>query len=488
MVIPEEVKNTLKKLEKSGFVAYIVGGCVRDLLLNKTPKDWDITTSAKPEEIIKVFPDSFYENQFGTVGVKTDSQEKSLTVIEITTFRTEEKYTDKRHPDKVKFAKTIEEDLRRRDFTINALAISLKDNSYEITDLFNGQEDLKSGLIRAVGDPDKRFNEDALRLMRAIRLSSELNFRIEELTYQAIKKNIDLIRFVAKERIRDEFIKIINSLEPMLGLEMMREVGLLQLVIPELADGYGVTQNKHHIYTVWEHNLRALNYAAKNNYPLLVKLAALFHDVAKPHTKQGEGPNSTFYGHDVVGAKMATKIMERLKFSREEIEKVSKLVRWHLFNYDPEKGITDSAVRRLIMNVGAENIEDLVKVRICDRIGSGVPKAIPYRLRHFQFRVEKILREGEAISVKMLKINGNEIMTLLNILPTPRIGHFLNILLEEVIDDSAKNNKEYLLKRVGELNNLTDEELKELREKSKTKIEFLENERETKIKGKYWVK
>lgn len=483
--IPSEVKLILEKLEKAGFEGYVVGGCVRDLLLEKKPKDWDITTSAKPEEILKIFPDSFYENKFGTVGVKTDSSEDSLKVVEITVFRTEAKYTDKRHPDKVKFAESLEEDLKRRDFTVNAMAL---DKNEKIIDLFNGQTDLKSKLINAVGDPNTRFSEDALRLMRAVRLATELGFNIEEKTYNAIKKNVGLLKFISKERIKDEFIKIIKTEKPSAGLEILRETALLQYIIPELAEGYEVSQNKHHVFTVWEHNLKSLDYGAKKNFPAIIRISALLHDVAKPHTKEGEGPDSTFYSHDVVGAKMAVRILERLKFSHTDIEKVYKLIRWHLFNYDPEKGITDSAIRRLIKNVGPENIEDLVKVRICDRIGSGVPKAVPYRLRHFEFRVEKILREQEAVSVKMIKINGDDVMKTLNIAAGPRVGQILNALLEEVIDEIEKNNREYLKSRIKELNKFSDKELEELREKAESKTQLLEDQREAKIKEKYYVK
>lgn len=503
MKIPDEVKLILKKLEKAEFEAYIVGGCVRDLLLEIAPKDWDITTSAKPEEILKIFPDSFYENKFSTVGVKTDSDKDYLKIVEITTFRTEAKYTDKRHPDEVKFAKTLEEDLKRRDFTVNAMAVQLtndqrlttNDNSRrssvvscKLIDPFNGQSDLKNKLIRAVSDSGVRFSEDALRLMRGVRLATSLGFNIEEKTYEAIKNNAGLLKFVSKERVRDEFIKIIETEKPSIGLEILRETGLLEYVIPELGEGYGVGQNKHHVFTIWEHNLKSLDYGAKKNFPTIIRISALLHDVAKPHTKEGDGADSTFYSHDVVGAKMAARIMERLKFSHADIEKVYKLVRWHLFNYDPEKGITDSAIRRLVKNVGPENIEDLIKVRICDRIGSGVPKAVPYRLRHFEFRVEKILREQEAVSVKMLKANGDDVMKILNIAPGPRIGQILNALLEEVIDETEKNNREYLISRIKELNKLSDKELEELREKAESKTQLLEDQREAEIKEKFYVK
>ena len=500
MTLPKEIQETLNKLEASGFEAFVVGGCVRDLLFKKKPKDWDITTNAKPEEIQKIFPDSFYENKFGTVGVKTDSEDESLKVIEITTYRIESKYSDKRHPDKVEFTKDINEDLKRRDFTVNALAM---DKDGEITDLFGGQEDLKNKLIRAVGNPEERFDEDALRLLRAIRFAIQLGFEIEEKTFQAIREKSGLIQMIAKERIRDEFLKIIQHTPwlahkdhsnevteeelmrgPARAFELMREAGLLKYILPEFEDGHGVGQNKHHVFTVWEHNLRAFTYAVKENFNLPVRLGALFHDIAKPHTKKGDGLDSTFYGHDVVGGKMTAKIMSRLKFPKKDTEKVVLLVRYHLFQSDPEK-ITDSAVRRVLRNVGQENIWDLIDVRLCDRIGSGVPKAEPYRLRKFLVMLEKAMREP--VSLKELKINGSEIMELLNIQPGPRIGYILNALMNEILEEPEKNEKDHLENRAKELNGLSDDELKKFSEEAKKKMENIEYEKEEETKKKYWV-
>ncbi len=481
--LPKEISSVLETLQKGGFEAFAVGGGVRDMLRGEKPKDWDVATNAKPEEIRGLFPKTFYENKFFTVTVQTDSPDETLKEIEVTTYRSEGRYDDRRHPSEVVPAKTIEEDLSRRDFTVNALA--LRDG--EILDPFGGQDDLKKKIIRAVGDANERFSEDALRMIRAVRFASALGFEIEAQTKEAILAHAASMKMISKERIRDEFMKIISSKNAMTGMEMLRELKLLPYVIPELEKGYGVGQNKHHVYTVWEHNLRALDYAAKHDYHPMVRLAALLHDVAKPHTKRGEGPNSTFYGHDVVGAKVTIEEMERLKFSREEIEKVSKLVRWHLFNYDLEAGTTDAAVRRLIKNVGEDNIEDLVRVRICDRIGSGVPKAVPYRLRHFQFRVEKILREGEAVKVTMLKIDGKDIMNILGIPPGPKVGHILNALLEEVLDDPKKNEREYLEKQAKELSKLSEKELVELRKKAEEKVELVEGAREDELKKKYYV-
>jgi len=490
MEIPKEVLEVVEKLKENGFEAYIVGGCVRDFLRGVEPEDWDVTTNAKPEEIMKIFPKSFYENRFLTVTVLTGSQNPKLKEIEITTFRKEAKYTDKRHPDFVGFAKTLEEDLARRDFTINAMAIDVgrrkEEEGIRIIDLFGGQEDLKNKIIRAVGDPRERFSEDALRMMRAVRFSVTLGegWKIEEKTEEAIKENAFWISAISKERIRDEFLKIIMSERAAEGIERMRQLGLLKYIIPELEEGYKVTQNKHHIYDCYEHYLRSLDYAAKKGFNMYVRLAALFHDIGKPRTKKGEGPDATFYGHEIVGAKMTAQILNRLRFPKKDIEKIVKLVRYHLFYYNPGE-VGESSVRRLLRKVGKENIEELLQVRMADRIGSGVPKAEPYKLRHLRYMIEKVSRDP--ISVKMLKVNGNDVMEILKIKPGPKVGQILHILLEEVIEDPKKNEKEFLKKEIERLGKLEDKELAELAKKAKEKIEKIEQKRDEMTKRKYWV-
>ena len=477
MELPKEVKEIIKKLHDANFEGYAVGGCVRDLLLGKEPKDWDVTTNAKPEEIQNIFPENVYENTFGTVAVKTGSEDPALSLVEITPYRIEGKYTDKRHPDEVRFADKIEDDLSRRDFTINAMAMDLNG---EIVDLFGGQKDLRSKTIKTVGEPTERFNEDALRLLRSVRFATVLDFKIEKNTLEAVIKNTDWLTAISKERIRDEFIKIINSDNAYSGITILYETGLLKHIVPELLEGVGVSQNLHHIYTVWEHNTLALKYAAEKNYSLEVRLGSLFHDIGKPRTKRGDGKYSTFYGHDVVGSKMTTEIMKRLKFSKETSEKVIKLVRYHLFYYNVGE-VTESSVRRLLVNVGLENINDLIKVREADRIGSGTPKAIPYKLRHLQYIIDKV--SHDPISVKMLKVNGEDVMKKLETKPGPKIGLILNCLLAEVIDDPDKNNREYLEKRINELDKKSPEELKKSLEKIEKAIEQEENKR----RKKYYV-
>lgn len=515
IALPQEVATAVGTLHTAGFEAYAVGGCVRDLLIGRTPDDWDVTTNATPAQIKKVFPKSFYENKFLTVTAQTASEDPTLKEIEITTFRKEGRYEDKRHPSEVTATKTLEEDLSRRDFTINAMAFdATTEGVTKIIDPFGGQNDLREGLIRAVGDPKERFEEDALRMLRAIRFAAKLELAIEPKTYAALKEKASSINVISKERVRDELVEIISGQNAKLALEMMHDSGLMQHIVPELEEGIGIEQRGPHKYEVWEHNLRALAYAEAEGWSPRVRLAALFHDVAKPRTRERRGGIWTFYGHDVVGAKMAHAILRRLKFPRQEIEAISKLVRWHLFNYkvrrddqyykdlsalgeqpkdieDSEADVqetTDAAIRRLIANVGEGLIYDLIKVRVCDRIATGVPKAVPYRLRHFQFRVEKILREHEAIHVNMLTIRGEDVMRILDIPPGPRVGHVLNALLEEVIDEPKKNKKDYLEARVQEIGALSDEELKRLREHAEEKMETIESEREAEMKKKYHVR
>lgn len=491
IVIPKEVRNIAEKLEAAGFQNYLVGGCVRDVLIQRAPKDWDITTDARPEEIQKIFPESVYENNFGTVGVKTRMVNGKSQIIEVTTFRLEGGYTDKRHPDEIKFAKTVEEDLARRDFTINAIALEVGDGKLEvrkIIDPYGGQKDLKNKIIRTVGDPKERFNEDALRLLRAVRFAAELDFsagwRIEKETAAAIKNSAGLLEMIAQERIRDEFQKIIMTPRATEGILMLEELGLLRYIIPELREGINCGQNKHHIYTVFEHNVRALNYSAKKNYSLEVRLASLLHDVGKPRVKGGGGPDSTFYNHEIVGAKMTVKILDRLRFGKEVVEKIAHLVRCHLFYYNVGE-VTESGVRRFLNRVGPENVPDLMKVREADRIGSGVPKAFPYKLRHLLFMIEKV--KHDPISPKMLKVKGDNVMKILNILPGPKVGQILSILLDEVMEEPTKNDAKDLEIRIKELGKLSDEELEAFSKKAREKKNEFESGVEKEIKKKYYV-
>lgn len=489
MEIPNEVRFIISELKKNGFNAQIVGGCVRDFLRGIVPTDWDVATSARPEEIQKVFPKNFYANKFFTVTVQVESPDPLLREIEITTYRLEAKYTDKRHPDEIKFAKTIEEDLARRDFTVNAIALALEARgakNYEIIDPFEGQKDLEAKVIRAVGNPEERFNEDALRMMRAVRFAVTLgdNWKIEKETGRAIKKNSGHLQAISQERIRDELTKIVTGASPAEGIELLREFGLLKYIIPELEEGYGVSQNKHHLYSCWEHYLKSLDYAAKKKFNKYVRFAALLHDIAKPRVKKGEGADATFYNHEVVGAKITELVLERLKFSKKDIYKIVKLVRYHLFYYNPEE-VGDSSVRRLLKEAGQENMEELLQVRMCDRIGSGCPKAEPYKLRYLKYVVEKV--SHDPITPKMLKVNGEDVMSRLKIKPGPKVGQILEILLGYVLEDPKENKKDFLMKEIEKSGKLSENELSSLAERARGEREKLETKRDEMTKKKYWV-
>ncbi len=462
--IPLVVRQVAGKLEEAGFEAYLVGGCVRDLLRGAAPKDWDLTTDAHPEEIQAIFVEHYANNDFGTIGIKTDDEDPTLQVIEVTPYRSESGYTDLRRPDTVTFGVSLDEDLARRDFTVNALAYRPKTGV--LVDHYGGIEDLKAKRLATVGDAHERFNEDALRMMRAVRLAAELGFVIDGATMTAIAENNLLLKRISIERVTAEFTRIIASKEPMQGIIFLEKLGLLQHVIPELRDGIGCEQGGIHAFDVFEHNLRTLQAAADKDFPFHIRLAALLHDVGKPATRRTGGKNKhyTFFGHEVVGARMAKSILERLKFPRETIDTVVNLVRWHMFFSDPEQ-ITLSAVRRTITRIGEDHIEDLLNLRVCDRIGTGRPKEQPFRFRKYKAMVDEALRDP--ISVKMLKVNGDRIMTMTGEKPGRRLGYVLNALLEEALEDSTKNTAEYMEKRALELLALDEPTLIELSEAGK---------------------
>ncbi len=695
--IPKSVQYLLKKLELVNFEAFVVGGCVRDLLLGKEPKDWDVTTNATPKQILGVFVDGKYENEFGTVlisdkyltgyeivsdkiKIKPEIKEKIIKIarekylakikckghgiqhsenvtknaleiagtfkrinpdfieiiamfhdvgrsvtknqghqghieesqklleketatflskeeikalkkeilhnfnipreslesqilteadlidgicverieamndtakeehkkwieeyynnkgafsqivtvrgqelmaeaidlynregfdfqisqievvknenIEITTYRTESGYSDKRHPDEVIFAKSLEEDLSRRDFTINAMALkqlapakaklkeALNQEKYQIIDLFDGKLDLQNKLVRAVGKAKERFEEDALRMLRAVRFAASLNFEIEKKTKESIEKKLVNISFVSIERIRDEFEKIILSENPARGVEMLMETGLMKYIIPEVINTVGVEQNHHHYYgkynTVYKHLVASL--AKCPSKKIEVRLAAFLHDIGKPVVKQGSGEKATFYNHEYVGEKMVKKILERLKFTRKTIEKTTLLVKNHMFYYNVDE-VGEAGVRRVVRKVGVNNIKDLIDVRIGDRLGSGVPKAVPYKLRHFQYMVEKVSKDP--ISVKQLKINGDILIRELKIKPGPQIGAILEVLLAKAIENPKINEKKKLLNLAR---SLKKEDLVDLRKLAKNKIKKEKNKEDRETKKKHWVK
>jgi len=455
--LPSLISQISKKFESAGFEIYIVGGSVRDILMGKTPKDWDFTTNARPDDIQKIFPESFYDNRFGTVGIAGKKFGKSWEeqVFEITTFRKESGYSDRRHPDVVKFAKTLKEDLARRDFTINAMALPINcrlqstDYTKEIVDPFSGQEDLKNKVVRAVGDPYLRFSEDALRMIRAVRLATQLKFQIAPNTHQAIKENALLIKRVSGERIRDEIFKILSSQYPADGFWLLRNSGLLSLILPEVEKGFEVEQKtigRHHIYDVGTHSFKSLE-ACPSKDPL-VRFAALLHDVGKPvSVGKDEKGTTTFYNHEVIGAHIIRAIAERLHLSKADREKLVTLVRWHQFSVD--EATTPAAVRRFIRRVGVKNIKDMVDVRVADRLGGGLTEATSWRLRRFMKMVEKELHPP--FSVTDLAIDGNDVMKILDIPPGPEVGKILQELFDEIEEGKEKNDRKILLARLEQI-------------------------------------
>lgn len=440
-LIPAQVQWVLRKLKAAGYAAYLVGGCVRDLLLGRAPGDWDIATAATPQEVQSVFRRTRPTGiAHGTVTVLAGNR-----AVEVTTFRTEGDYSDHRRPDWVQFTREIEADLSRRDFTVNAMAL---DDGGRLIDPFGGVNDLIRGVIRAVGQPDQRFQEDALRMLRALRFSAQLNFQVHPETLAAIKRHAQLLSHVSKERIRDEFSKLIMAPKPLDALNALKDTGLLEIFLPELLEGVGVEQNIHHAYTVWEHNIRACQEAPPE---LHLRLAALLHDVAKPRCLTiGEDGSRHFYHHEIVGAQMANTILRRLRYDNETRRRVVHLVRHHLaLHHYPD--MSDSAVRRLIRRIGLENLDDLIKLRIADRRASGTKRAPLSRGTSLLLRrIEQVLQEDAAFGLKDLAANGHDIMEWLGLSPGPAIGRILNDLLEMVLEDPKLNDRDTLERIVKE--------------------------------------
>lgn len=513
--IPPFVTHVTAQLQKAGFEAYLVGECVRDLILGRTPKDWDIATDAHPEQVEKIFSTykTVYENNFGTVTVLNISADKasrlpgeasaksgetpdSDNTAQVTTYRSEAGYTDFRRPDSVTYETDIAKDLERRDFTINAIA--LNPQTGDIKDIFGGIKDIKDKVIRCVLYPEVRFKEDALRILRAVRFSTQLDFAIASETLEGMVSHETLLANISKERIRDEFLKIIESPNPSVGIALMQKTGILKHVVPELLEGVGCDQKGAHIYDVFEHLLHAVQHAADKGFSTEVRLAALFHDIGKPATRRYDRSRDkyTFYGHEVVGARMTKTILDRLHLSRETVSRVTSLVRNHMFFSDTEQ-ITLSAVRRIIAKVGPEHIWELMEVRECDRVGMKKAEA-PYRLRKYHAMIEEALRDP--ISVGQLAIDGNYLMNMelhppspdgsgrTGMKPGPRMGWILHALLEEVLEDPSLNTVEQLTERVKDLDELEDKDLKALGEKAKREKELADEEEVKKLRSKHNVK
>ena len=503
--IREEALFIIKTLEDGGFEAYLVGGAVRDIIIasnqdidpSEAIKDYDFTTNATPDQIQKLFPESFYENEFGTVAIthqelltqmgveaneailpkphhlpqdkiidlanatriheslgtpeeisQAEAETNWLPNFEITTYRSDEIYADFRRPDpdKLTWGKTIQEDLKRRDFTINAMALKyLKDDEFELTDPFEGIENLNQHSIRTVNEPSDRFQEDALRMLRAIRFAVQLNFQIDDQTFEAIIKQADLITKISWERISDEFLKIIATQYPAEGISLLDEAGLLQFILPELIECKGVEQGGHHNTDVWTHSLDALKECPSPDP--VVRLATLLHDVGKAPTFEIRNNKITFYNHEILGSRIADKVAKRLKFSKDQRRRLFILIRQHMFYYQTQN--SDASIRRFMRHVGLENIDDILDLREADRLGSGARKT-SWRLEEMKQRMIEQL--NQPMKVTDLAINGHDLMTEFDKKPGSWLGEILGKLLEKVLDDPELNTKEKLMELAKKIN------------------------------------
>ncbi|HEX7492327.1 MAG TPA: HD domain-containing protein [Candidatus Limnocylindrales bacterium] len=435
-VIPAPVAEIMATLWRGGQSAYVVGGCLRDLLLGREPADWDLTTNARPERVQALFSRSIYENSFGTVVVHHDG-----APYEITAFRRDSTYSDFRHPDAVEFGHSIEEDLARRDFTVNAMAWGARAGEQpQFIDPFGGGEDLALRLLRAVGDPNVRFREDALRMVRAVRLAATLEFEVEAETLAAISGNADLASHLSGERICAELLKLLAAPRPSLGLRLMADSGLLAVVAPDLARQRGIGQNKIEGEDLWDHTLRTVD-AAENREPL--RLAALLHDIGKPDTLV----DGHFHNHEIVGATLARSYLDGLHAPRILQEQAAHLIRHHMFAYDSHW--TDAAVRRFIRKVGPGCIEDLLALRAADNQGSGQP-ADTGRLAELAIRVQAELATNPVLGRENLAIDGDDLITELNLPAGRLLGRVLEDLTERVINEPALNDRAILLEMARE--------------------------------------
>ena len=425
------VAELLATLRGSGHSAYVVGGCLRDALLGREPADWDLTTDAPPERIQSLFPRSVYENRFGTVVVR-----HAHAQYEITAFRRDVSYTDHRHPDSVEFGDSIEEDLARRDFTVNAMAWGGPPIGESVfVDPHCGRDDLARHLLRAVGDPDRRFREDALRMVRAVRLSATLGFDIDPETLASIGRNAELASHLSGERIATEMLKLLAAPRPSVGLRVMAQTGLLAVIAPDLARQPGVPQNKVGGEDLWDHTLRTVD-AAPNR--TLVRLAALLHDVGKPDTLA----DGHFHGHETVGAAMARDFLSGLHAPRTLQERVAHLIANHMFSY--QANWTDAAVRRFIRKVGPGSIDDLLALRAADNEGSGFARDAGF-LPELDRRIRDELASHVVLGRNQLAIDGNDLRSELGLAPGRALGRILDDLTESVIAEPALNDRAILL-------------------------------------------
>ncbi len=441
--LPTTAQNIINTLQNKGFEAYAVGGSVRDTVMGIPTFGWDFTTNAPPQMILEIFPDSFYDNSFGTVGIKIyDGADKPVDIYEITTYRSEKGYSDFRHPDKIQWGTTLKEDLSRRDFTINAIAT----DGRTIVDPYHGMDDVREKMIRTVGVARDRLSEDALRCMRAVRIASQLGFMIEGDTLGAIRETSSLLTKISFERIRDELYKILASPHPADGVLLLKNTGLLHYILPELEACFGISQKspkRHHIYDVGTHLVEALR-ACKSGDPV-VRLATLLHDIGKAPTWRKDETTGiiTFYNHEIIGARLIKEISQRLRLSRKDSQRLYILTRWHQFTVDERQ--TDSAIRRIIRRIGKENLSNMLDLRVADRLGGGA-RETSWRLELFKQRLEEV--QIQPFSVSDLAVSGHDVMEILNVTPGPIVGKVLNALFAQVDSGTLQNDREILLKKI----------------------------------------
>lgn len=452
ITLPQSAQTIINTLKNAGFECYAVGGSVRDMLLGLETKGWDFTTNAPPESILSLFPDSFYDNQFGTVGIKMRKQTANTTdekpdvedIYEITTYRSEEGYGDHRHPDKITWGKTLEEDLSRRDFTINAIA----SDGTRLVDPYGGQIDLEKQCIRTVGIAADRFQEDSLRMLRAVRFAARFGFSIENETARAIKTYAHLLEKISAERTRDEFLKIITAVHSADAVLVLKNLGLLHYILPELEVAFSTPQKspkRHHIYDVGTHSVMAMKFCPSSDP--IVRLATLIHDIGKPKTfKQMPDGLITFYNHEMASAWIAKHVAARLRLSRKQSELLITLVRWHQFSVDERQ--TDSALRRFIRRVGKDNLQHILDLRIGDRLGGGATET-SWRLELYKKRLEEV--QLLPFTVSDLYVDGHDVMKIFGVTPGPIIGKVLDALFSDVEAGTLPNEREALLTKMEEL-------------------------------------
>jgi tRNA nucleotidyltransferase (CCA-adding enzyme) len=451
--IPAEVVGLCRRLRDAGHQAHLVGGGIRDLLLGRTPADFDVATSARPEDVLSLFGSTFAIPtglQHGTVTVLV-GQGESRHAVEVTTFRGEGAYLDGRRPSSVSYVSSLSEDLSRRDFTMNAVGYDPIDD--RLTDPFDGRGDLQRRLIRAVGDPLQRFREDGLRPMRAVRQATQLEFTIDPPTLAAISETLDVFRKVSAERIRDELFKLLAGPKPSYGLELMRTTGLLGEVLPELLEGVGVTQNRFHKFDVYRHTLSVVDNTHGDREGLaILRLGALLHDVGKPRARQpreGAPGEYSFFKHEYIGAEMADAIGRRLKLSVADRERIVAVVANHMFFYSPDW--TDGTVRRFVRRVGSDVVPALFALREGDIAGRGFGEDPDVELGELRRRISEVAASDAAMRITDLAIDGKDVMRILGVAPGRIVGVVLERLLERVLDDPALNDAERLSALVPEV-------------------------------------